>query len=78
MAKKMTNSFVNLSWDDLRKWAGSKIVSRGKSYQRQKLVSKLAILDNGDLLTWVDGTHKYATKVTIDKDELPESTCTCP
>ena len=78
MAKKMTNSFVNLSWNDLRAWAGSKSVSRGKSYQQQKLVSKLAILDNGDLLAWVEGTHKYATKVTIDVDGLPESTCTCP
>ena len=74
----MTNPFINLSWDDLREWAGSKIVSRGKSYQRQKLVSKLAVLDNGDLLAWVDGTHKYATKVTADEDGLPESTCTCP
>ena len=78
MAKKKADQFVSLSWDNLREWAGSKIVSRGKSYQRQKLVSKLVVLDNGDLLAWVDGTHKYATKVTTDEDGLPESTCTCP
>ena len=78
MANKRTDSFITLSWDDLREWAGSKIVSRGKSYQRQKLVSKLAVLGSGDLIAWVDGTHKYATKVTTDEDGLPESTCTCP
>lgn len=78
MAKKQTDPFVNLSWDALREWAGSKIVSRGQSYQRQKLVSKLAVLNNGGLLAWVDGTHRYATQVTIDEDGLPESTCTCP
>jgi uncharacterized Zn finger protein len=50
MAEKKTDPFINLSWDDLRKWAGSKILSRGQSYQRQKLVSKLALLDNGGLL----------------------------
>ena len=78
MAKKKIDLFINLSWNDLKGWAGSKIVSRGKSYQRQKLVSKLAVLDNGDLLAWVDGTHRYATQVTIGEDGLPESTCTCP
>lgn len=78
MAKKKTDPFINLSWDNLREWAGSKIVSRGKSYQRQKLVSKLAVLNNGGLLGWVDGTHQYATQVTIDEDGLPESICTCP
>ena len=79
MAKKKIGPFINLSWDDLREWAGSKIVSRGRSYQRQKLVSKLVVLDNGGLLAWVDGTHQYATQVTIDdEDGVPESICTCP
>ncbi len=57
MAKKNINPFTNLSWDDLKEWAGSKIVERGKSYQQQKLVSELAVLENGGLLAWVDGTH---------------------
>ena len=63
MAKKETGPFINLSWDDLRRWAGSKIVSRGRNYQRQNLVSKLAILDDEGLIAWVDGTHRYATRV---------------
>jgi uncharacterized Zn finger protein len=78
MAKKKTDLFINLSWNDLRGWAGSKIVSRGKSYQRQKLVSKLAVLGNGSLLGWVNGTHQYAAQVNSGKEGLPESICTCP
>jgi uncharacterized Zn finger protein len=78
LAKKEIGLFINLSWDGLRKWAGSKIVSRGRSYQRQKLVSKLAILDDEGLIAWVDGTHRYATRVTIDEEGLPDSICTCP
>jgi len=70
--------FVDLSWDDLRGWAGSKIVTRGRSYQRQNLVSKLAILDDECLIAWVNGTHRYATRVTIDEEGLPDSICTCP
>jgi uncharacterized Zn finger protein len=78
MSTKKTYPFINLSWDDLREWAGSKIFERGKSYQQRKLVSKLTILDDGSLLAWVDGTHRYTTKVTIDENGLPESMCTCP
>ena len=78
MSKKEIGPFTNLSWDDLRKWAGSKIVSRGQGYQRQNLVLKLAVLDNGGLLAWVDGTHRYATQITIDEKGLPKSICTCP
>ena len=78
MAKKKTNPFIDLSWDDVREWAGSKIVSRGRNYQRQNLVSELAVLDSGGLLAWVDGTNRYATQVNIDEDGLPASICTCP
>jgi uncharacterized Zn finger protein len=59
LSKKKTVLFLNLSWDDLRIWAGSKILERGKSYQHQKLVSKLAVLDNGGLLAWVDGIDMH-------------------
>ena len=78
MAKEELGMFVDLSWDDLRGWAGSKIVTRGRSYQRQNLVSKLAILDDEGLIAWVDGTHRYATRVTIGEEGLPDSICTCP
>ena len=78
MAKKTSNLFIDLSWDDLREWAGSKILSRGRSCQRQNLVSQPAITGDEVLIAWVDGTHRYATKVTIDEEGLPNSICTCP
>lgn len=80
MPKKKTqlDQFADLTWNDFEEWAGSKIVSRGKSYQRQGLVSELAQTDDGSLIAWVDGTERYATRVVMDDDGLPESICTCP
>jgi uncharacterized Zn finger protein len=80
MPKKKTrlDRFSDLTWNDIEKWAGGKIVSRGKSYQRQGRVSDLAVTDDGSLIAWVDGTERYATRVVMDEAGLPDSTCTCP
>ncbi|MFH1743058.1 MAG: hypothetical protein ABIH23_28970 [bacterium] len=39
MTKKKTRAkrFADLTWNDIEEWAGGKIVSRGKSYQRQDM-----------------------------------------
>jgi uncharacterized Zn finger protein len=76
--KKPLNRFGGLTWDNLDKWAGSRIVSRGKNYQRQGRVSELAATENGVLIAWVQGSERYATKVKMDDDGLPDSICTCP
>ena len=80
MPKKKTqmDRFADLTWIDIEEWAGRKIVSRGKNYQRQGLVSDLAVTDDGNLIAWVNGTWRYATRVFIDQDGLPDSICTCP
>jgi uncharacterized Zn finger protein len=41
MAKKKNQSdkFLDLSWDDLEEWAGSRIVDRGERYQKEGRVS---------------------------------------
>ncbi len=80
MPKKKTplDRFADLTWYDFEEWAGSKIVSRGKNYQRQGRVSDLAATDDGSLVAWVDGTKRYATRVFMGDDGLPESICTCP
>ena len=57
--------FTGLTWDDLNKWAGSKIVARGHAYQKQGLVSELAQAEDGSLIGWVDGSDLYATRVGI-------------
>ena len=76
--KPQPDKFLKLSWDDINLWAGGKIASRGKSYQRNGHVSKLAITADGGLIAWVAGTRRYATRVRMDADGLLESECTCP
>ena len=76
MGKRSDKGFEDITWFDLESWAGSKIVSRGRSYQRSKYVSDLAITGSGELLAWVEGSATYATKVSI-KGEL-SSVCSCP
>ncbi len=80
MPKMKTNldRFTDLTWNDLGEWVGSKILTRGKNYQRQGRVSEFAVTAEDDLIAWVDGTEKYVTKVVMNDDGLPESICTCP
>jgi len=79
MAKKRsdTDPFKDLTWDDLQAWAGTSIVSRGRSYQRNHHVQGLARTPSGGLVAWVQGTEKYATQVEVEDGRLV-STCTCP
>jgi uncharacterized Zn finger protein len=69
---------MKLTWDDLEEWAGNKIVTRGRNYQKQGRVSDLVKTEDNCLIAWVDGTELYATKVTMEDDGLPDSICTCP
>ncbi len=75
--KKSTNPFLELTWMDIENWAGSTILARGKSYQRSGCVKGLGITTHNDLVAWVEGSTRYATRVTITQGEL-SSVCTCP
>lgn len=77
MGRGKNRSFEDLTWSDLEAWAGERIVSRGRGYQRQGLVRDLAITGEGELLAWVEGTDTYATKVSIENGSI-SSICTCP
>ena len=59
--KVLSNPFAALTWDDVEAWAGSRIVSRGKSYQRSNRVQKLARTAGGGIVAWVQGTSRYAS-----------------
>ena len=76
--KTQLDRFSDLTWDDIEVWAGGKIVSRGKNYQQQGRVTDLAVTDDGSLIAWVDGSARYATRVVVGEDGLPDSVCTCP
>ncbi|QDV35164.1 SWIM zinc finger family protein [Tautonia plasticadhaerens] len=79
--KEPAASWVDLTWDHLDRWAGSRSVERGRSYERGGRVSGLSITADGSLLAWVDGTYRYATTVSLagtGAKPLLESSCTCP
>lgn len=80
MPKKKTlwKRFADLSWDDLNHWVGSKIVSQGRNYQQQGRITDLAITEAGVLIAWVNCSERFATRVVMNPDGLPESLCSCP
>ena len=76
--KTSPDRFSDLTWNDIEAWASGEIASRGKNYQQQGRVADLAVTDDGSLIAWVDGSKRYATRVVMDEDGLPDSICTCP
>ncbi|ARN57192.1 SWIM zinc finger family protein [Sedimentisphaera salicampi] len=75
MDDKKLDRFLELTWNDLIAWAGTKIVSRGEGYKSK--VSELAAFQSG-LIATVRGTFVYSVHVKIDKDGDLESECSCP
>ena len=43
---KSLDQFADLTWNDLEKWAGSRILGQGRSYWQQGRVSELAARGN--------------------------------
>jgi uncharacterized Zn finger protein len=72
----LNTSLANFTWDDLRQWAGSKILGRGKSYLKN--VYDLARTESGGLVAWVSGSEDYATSVEVDEDGELDWFCSCP
>ena len=71
------DSYADLTWEDLEHWAGTTIVSRGRTYQRNSSVSDLGITPEGALIAYVLGSTRYVTQVAIQDGDLT-SECTCP
>jgi len=69
-------SLTDLTWDDLRKWAGTKILNRGKTYIKN--VYDLARTESGGLIGWVSGREDYATYAGRDEDGELDWFCSCP
>jgi uncharacterized Zn finger protein len=74
--KSISAVLKNLSLENLRDWAGTKILSRGKSYVRN--VKQLSRMENNSLAAWVSGSEEYATTVQLDPDGDFYYFCTCP
>ena len=74
--ESINKSLTDLTWDELRKWAGAKILNRGKAYVKN--VYDLARTENGELVAWVSGSEDYATSVGMDEVGELDWFCTCP
>ena len=70
------DSFLNLTWDNLNAWAGSRVVSRGRAYKSRVLDPRST--GDGSLVAWVHGRQRYATQVGFDPSGQLVSTCSCP
>jgi uncharacterized Zn finger protein len=75
--RSKSDPFQELTWRDIEDWAGSKIVSRGKRYQKSRQVQDLARTPRGGIVAWVRGTQRYVTLVEFKGGDLL-STCSCP
>lgn len=69
-------TFADLTWEDLKDWAGDRVVGRGKSYRSK--VEDLRVTAGGALLAWVHGGSRYATLAGMSADGKLSSQCTCP
>jgi hypothetical protein len=93
MAKKKTVSkkkndqsvslakWESLAWADLEQWAGSRSVTRGRSYQRQGRVEDLGIKSDDSILATVEGSTEYYVQIhctKAGKKASLDSTCSCP
>ncbi|MEQ8844177.1 MAG: hypothetical protein RIB58_04920 [Phycisphaerales bacterium] len=82
-AHSPSEAWGKLTWDALDEWAGSRTVSRGRTYQRNGRVKQLCVSESGTLVAWVHGGDRYAARVELDptKRKRPErmiSLCSCP
>jgi len=68
--------FADSTWEDLRDWAGDRVVGRGKSYMGR--VADVRVTAAGALLAWVAGGNRYATLVSRSAKGKLSSTCSCP
>lgn len=65
-----------LTFAELERWAGKKIVDRGRSYLKR--VDGLRRHGKDDLVAWVSGSEDYATLVRLDPEHQHSWYCTCP
>ena len=65
---------------NLRSWASSRIIFRGRDYYRQKRVLALESYDNGRIAAQGEGTASapYRAEIQFDRSGMPVSRCACP
>lgn len=74
--KSINTNLRKVTFDDLREWAGERILNRGKGYVER--VDRLFRTQDNVLVAWVTGSERYATSVRVDEEGDFEHICTCP
>src|SRR5436190_1461415 len=76
-----TDPWAALTWQDLEGWVGTRTLERGRTYQREDRVKRLAWASDGRLLATVYGTDRYFVAIRPPVKGVspqPSSECTCP
>ena len=73
----MTDNEGLLSAAQLRDLVGEKMYKRGENYHLRDRVHNLAATQHNDIIAWVHGSQRYATRVRLLADTL-SADCSCP
>ena len=75
MTMKGLNTILRtLTFEDLREWAGEKVLNRGKGYVKR--VDQLSRTQDNSLVAWVTGSERYATSVRVSEEGNFDDLCT--
>jgi uncharacterized Zn finger protein len=77
MSNRETDPWIEITWSDLRDWAGRETVARGKRYQENGRVVSLGRLSPSRLQATVRGSDLYDVRVSMTSGQL-QSECSCP
>jgi len=74
--KNIISTLKKLTTNDLNEWAGDTIVGRAKGYLKH--VENLCYYSDGRLVAYVNGSERYLTYISFNKNHTLESYCSCP
>ena len=73
---KLKEKLLGMTWDDLRAWAGSRSVERGRAYIGN--VDPPILLADGSVAAKVHGSETYYTRLAVGATGEKKGICTCP
>ena len=73
---RLKDKLLGMTWDELRAWADSRSVERGRAYIG-KVEPPIALAD-GSIAAKVHGSETYYTRLAVDANGEMNGVCTCP
>ncbi len=74
--KNIISALKKLTVNDLNQWAGDAIVGRAKGYFKH--VENLSYCTDGRLVAYINGSERYLTYISFNKNNALDSYCSCP